>query len=324
MKAARLHALGGPESLVIEDVESPEPAAGELLVAVRAVGINFADTLMARGLYQEKPPLPFTPGIEIAGEVLATGAGARRFVVGDRVIAFLPSGGLAERATVAETSAVALPQGVDFRTAAAFPVAFGTAHLALDHRARLAPGETLLVLGAAGGVGLAAVAVGKRLGARVIATASTADKRALAQAQGADHVFGTGSGDLVEKVREITGGGVDVVFDPVGGALAEAALRAMAFAGRLLVIGFASGEIPRFPANLLLVKNLSVLGLYWGAWATRRPEPLAASLSTLLGWLTNGDIRPHVGAVLPLERAGEALALLADRRALGKVVVEIG
>lgn len=323
MKAVRIHGLDGPRALVVEEIEPPAPGPGEVLLAVRAVGINFADTLMVRGLYQEKPPLPFTPGMEVAGEVIAIGPGVRRHALGDRVAAILPSGGLAERATVAEAMAVPLPDSVDFRTAAAFPIAFGTAHLALDHRAGLKSGETLLVHGAAGGVGLAAIAVGKRLGARVIATASTEEKRALARDCGADHVTGTEAGDLAARVREIARDGVDVVFDPVGGALAMASLRVMAFEGRMVAIGFASGEIPRIPANLLLVKNLSLLGLYWGAYATRRPEPFAASLTTLLGWLERGEIRPRIGAVLPLERAGEALALLADRRALGKVVVEI-
>jgi len=324
MKAIRVHETGSIDRLALEEIAAPTPEEGELRLKVHACGINFADLLMVQGRYQEKPSLPFTPGIEVAGEVAETGKAASRFAPGTRVLAILPRGGLAEEAVVAETLAMPIPDGVDDVTAAAFPVAYGTSHLALTHRAGLQAGENLLVLGAAGGVGLTAVEIGKRLGARVIAAASSPEKLEIARGRGADDLVDYSREDLRERVKSLTGGrGANVAFDPVGGAAFEAALRTLDFEGRLIVIGFASGEIGQVPANLLLVKNISVLGLYWGSYGWKRPEVLMASMRELLGWLAHGEIAPHISAVYPLAEAARAMEDLAARRSTGKVVVRI-
>lgn len=319
MRAMRLHEIGG--ALRLDEVAPPAPGPGEVLLRVRACGVNFADTLMVAGRYQEKPPLPFAPGLEVCGEALALGPGAAGVRVGQRVAALCGSGGLAEQVCAPAATCVALPDAMDDVTAAALQVAYGTSHVALAHRARLTPGERLLVLGAGGGVGLTAVEIGALMGAEVIAVARGAEKAEAARTKGAAHVLEADAETLRDAVRAL--GGADVVYDPVGGALWEAALRAANFEARLLPIGFASGEVPQIPANILLVKNLTVIGLYWGAYWKARPQVLRDSFAQLLAWWAAGRIAPHVSNVLPLERAGEALALLRERKAAGKVVVRV-
>lgn len=322
MKAIFCTELTGPDGLRLAELPEPTPGPGEVVVGIRACGVNFADTLMVQGKYQEKPPLPFVPGAEIAGEVLALGEGVRNLRVGQRVAALCESGGFAEQTAVAAARCVPLPDGMDYQTAAGFLITYGTSHLALTRRANVQPGETLLVHGAAGGVGLAAVEIGALLGATVIATASSAEKLALAQQYGAAHTIDYTQEDFVERVRAITGGrGADVIFDPVGGDVFDRSLRCIAWEGRLLVIGFASGRIPQPPAGLLLVKNVSVVGLYWGAYAKRDPQVLTASLAQLFAWQAEGKLTPHISATFPLEKTGDALRSLMERRSVGKVVV---
>ncbi|MFO1209968.1 MAG: NADPH:quinone oxidoreductase family protein [Amaricoccus sp.] len=318
MRSMRIEALGEPLRPV--EVAPPAPGAGEVLLRVHACGLNFADTLMAAGRYQVKPPLPFAPGVEVCGTVEALGPGVAAPAVGTRVAAFVGHGGLAELAVAPAARCVAAPDAMPDAEVAGFLVAYGTSHVALAWRARLRPGETLLVLGASGGVGLTAVEIGALMGARVVAVARGAERLALARAAGAAHAL-DGDVDMRAEVKAL--GGADVVFDPVGGAAAEAALRATRPGARLLPIGFASGEVPQFPANLLLVKDLSVLGLHWGAYVERRPDVFRASTAALFGWHAQGRLRPHVGHRLPLAEAEAGLALLRERKATGKVVVEV-
>lgn len=316
MRAFRVETMGSAPALT--EVPVPVPGQGEVLIRVAACGLNFADLLMVEGRYQDTPTAPFTLGMEIAGTVAAGGEGVT-CAPGQRVVAFAGQGGLAEWAVVAADRVIALPEGVDFPTAAAFPIAYGTAHLALAHRARLAPGETLFVTGAAGGVGLTAVEIGKRLGARVIASARGGDKLAVARAAGADVVIDSSAPDLRGVLKSL--GGVDVVYDTVGGGAFMEALRATRPEGRLLAIGFAGGEVPQVPANLLLVKNLSVIGLYWGGYLNFAPKVLTDSLRQLLDWIAMGELRPHLGLTLPFARVAEGLEALRDRRSTGKVVI---
>ena len=324
MKALLCRALGPVESLEVGEQESPRPGPGELKIAVRACGINFADLLMVQGLYQERPPLPFCPGMEVSGVVETLGEGVDGFRPGDRVAALCRHGGLAQEVLASAAGTVHIADGMDFESAAALNVAYGTAHVGLSHRARLRAGEVLLVHGAAGGVGLAAVEIGKLMGATVIATAGSETKREIARRHGADHVIDHREGAFREPVKALSGGrGADVIFDPVGGAVFDESLRCINWEGRLLVVGFASGTIPRAPANLMLVKNCSVLGVYWGAYLHRDPAVLTGAWRTLLDWYEAGRLRPHVSAVYPLERGREALEALAGRRATGKVVVRV-
>lgn len=301
------------------DIPVPEPGPGEVQVRIAACGLNFADLLMIEGKYQETPALPFTPGMELAGTVSALGPGVTAPALGTRVAVFAGQGGMAEFGCFPADRCLPLPDAMPFVEAAAFQVAYGTSHVALAHRANLAPGETLLVLGAAGGVGLTAVEIGKLMGARVIAVARGADRLAAARAAGADHLIDSEAGDLRAAIKAL--GGADVAYDPVGGDQFAQALRAMKPEGRIIPIGFASGEVPQIPANLLLVKNLTVIGLYWGGYLAFRPEVLTRSMAQLLAWYGEGKLRPHVSHVLPLERAEAALDLLRSRRATGKVVV---
>ncbi len=298
----------------------PPPGPSEVSLAVRACALNHADLLMVQGRYQERPPLPFTLGLELSGVVQAVGPGVT-LAPGTRVAAYTGQGGLAEAAVVPASRCLPIPDSMDFATAAAFQIAYGTSHLALSHRARLRPGETLLVLGAAGGVGLTAVEIGKRMGARVIASARGAERLAVAQAAGADILIDSDAPNLKDALKAL--GGVDVVYDAVGGPAFMEALRATRPEGRLLAIGFAGGEVPQVPANLLLVKNLSVIGLYWGAYLTFAPQVLMDSLRTLIDWHGKGWIKPHISHRLPFDQALQALHLLRDRQATGKVVVEI-
>jgi NADPH2:quinone reductase len=319
MLTMRVHEAGG--ALVADDAPAPAPGPGEALLRVRACGVNFADTLMVAGTYQEKPPLPFAPGIEVCGVVEALGAGAEGVSVGQRVAAICGHGGFAEYATAPAASCVAVPDAMPDADAAALQVAYGTSHLALEHRARMRPGERLLVLGAGGGVGLTAVEIGALMGAEVIAAARGAEKQAAARDKGAAHVIEADAEMLRDAVKAL--GGADVVYDPVGGDLWKAALRAANFEARLLPIGFASGEVPQIPANILLVKNLTVIGLYWGAYYRHAPDVMGSSLRQLIAWWEEGRIRPHVSNILPLAEAGAALDLLRERKAAGKVVISM-
>ena len=330
MKAVVCRAWGGPESLAVEEMPLPQPAADQVLIDVAAAGVNFADTLMIAGQYQEKPPFPFSPGLEIAGTVRALGRNVAGLKEGQRVMAVTDYGGYAEAALARAGDVHRIPDALGperfgWAEAAGFPITYGTAHAALRWHADLQPGEVLLVHGAAGGVGLAAVEIGKAIGATVIATAGGADKLAVAQAHGADHLIDYRSEDIRERVKAITAGrGADVVFDPVGGDVFDASLRCIAWSGRLLVIGFAAGRVPQIPANILLVKNVAVMGVYWGSYRKHAPERLAEEFRELFGWVEAGLLKPHVSHKLDLDRAAEAMALLLERRSTGKVVLTTG
>jgi NADPH2:quinone reductase len=317
MKNFQISSTDSPPKIVESDV--PTPGSGQVLVRITACGLNFADLLMSKGTYQDTPAVPFTLGMEIAGIVERIGDGVTQVRTGQRVAVFTGSGGLAEYGVFDAARCLAIPERMSDVHAAAFQVAYGTSHLALDNRARLQPGETLLVLGAAGGVGLAAVEIGKLMGANVIAVARGSDKLAVAKQAGADHLIDSDTQNIRDEVRAL--GGADVVYDPVGGDQFHAAMRACNPRARVVLIGFASGDIPQIPANILLVKNITVIGYYWGGYAKFAPGVLSDSLKTLMGWYDQGKLRPHVSHVLPLERAQEALDLLASRKSTGKVVV---
>lgn len=324
MRAIVCRSLEGPSALELAELPEPEPGACGVRIRVRAAGVNFADSLMLKGQYQEKPPLPFTPGLEVAGEIEAVGAGVRGLSPGQRVLAVVSHGAFAEKVVARADDVVLLPDAVDAVTAAGFAIAYGTAHGALRWRADLHAGETLLVHGAGGGVGLTAVECGKAIGATVIATARGADKLEVAKEHGADHALDSEAPDLRERIREITAGmGPDVAYDPVGGAMFDLSLRTIAWEGRIVVIGFASGSVPQIPANILLVKNAAVLGFYWGSYRKHDPERLRASFRELFAWHVEGRLRPHVGATLPLEETARAIDLLASRRSVGKVVITV-
>ena len=303
------------------EIAAPVPAKGEIVVRVEAVGLNFADMLSIQGKYQVRQSPPFIPGMELAGVVEALGPGVDGPAPGTRVLATCPAGALAERISLPARRLTPLPDAMGFEEAAGFPIAYGTSHLALTHTARLQPGETVFVTGAAGGVGLTAVEIGKRLGARVIASARGADRLAIARQAGADVVIDSDAPGLKEALR--AEGGVDVVYDVVGGLAFDQALRACKPEGRLLAIGFASGEVPQVPANLLLVKNLTVSGFWYGGYESHAPQRVADSMAQLLRWRAEGAIRPHVSQVLPFDAFPEGLALLRDRKATGKVVIRV-
>ena len=325
MKAVLCREWGGPDSLRFEEVARQPLRPGEARIGVRAAAINFADTLMIAGQYQVKPEVPFTPGLEVAGEVIELGAEVRGLRIGQRVLAFSRFGGAyAEELALIADAIVPIPDAMDFVTAAAFPVAYGTSHLALTHRAHLKAGETLLVLGAAGGVGLTAVEIGKQMGARVIAAAGSPEKLVIARQRGADELIDYRTESIRDRVREMTGGlGVDVVYDPVGGDAFDQAMRAVNWEARLLVIGFAAGRIQSVPANLILVKNISVIGVVFGAQAVRDPGLVSRSLSELLGWWEAGRLKPLIGKTFPLAEAGAAMNALLSRRYAGKIVLTV-
>ncbi|MCP5228717.1 NADPH:quinone oxidoreductase family protein [Accumulibacter sp.] len=322
MRAIVCRELTGPAALRIEELAEPLSGPGQVRIRVRACGVNFADSLITRGQYQKQPATPFVPGFEVAGEVLEVGAGVTGFAPGDRVLALTPHGGYAEQVAADITRCVPIPPTMSWEHAAGFPVVFGTSHVALWHRARLQAGETLVVHGASGGVGLTAVAIGKRLGATVIATASGPAKLAVAREHGADHLIDSSREDVRERIRDLTAGrGADVVYDPVGGALFTASLRSIAFEGRILVIGFAGGDVPQIPANHLLVKNVDVIGVNWPAYAELLPRVMIESFATLVQWYLDGAIQVHVSATYPLARAVEALDQVVSRKSTGKVVI---
>jgi NADPH2:quinone reductase len=307
-----------PEFTTIPDCT---PGPGEVLVRNCACGLNFADLLMIRGKYQDTPEPPFTLGMEVGGVVEALGPGVEGPAPGTRVAVFGGSGGLADYGTYPADRVVVLPDAVDFETAAALQIAYGTSHVALEHKARIQSGETLVVLGAAGGVGLTAVELGHLMGATVVAVARGDDKLEVARRAGADHLIDAEVPDLRDRLKAL--GGADVVYDAVGGDLFRAAFRAMKPEGRLLAIGHASGDVPQIPANHLLVKNIDVLGFYWGGYLKFRPAVVTESLSTLFQWAAEGRIRPHISHVLPFERAQEGLDLLKSRASTGKVVITL-
>jgi NADPH2:quinone reductase len=319
MKAFQLARFGDAPTLT--DIALPEPGPGQIGVRIAACGLNFADLLMLTGAYQDTPALPFTMGMEVSGVVEALGPDVETPAIGTRVAVFSGQGGLAEAGIFEAARAVPIPDAMSHEQAAGFLVAYGTSHLALTHRARLAPGERLVVLGAAGGVGLTAVELGAVLGAEVIAVARGADKLEVARRAGAHHLIDSDTADLKAAIKAL--GGADVVYDAVGGAAFDAALRATRPEGRILSIGFASGEVPKPPANLLLVKNLSVMGFYWGGYLGFAPDRLAASLSELMALFEAGRISPHISAIFPLAQAADALELLRSRKSTGKVVVTI-
>jgi NADPH2:quinone reductase len=299
----------------------PEPGPGEVRVRIMTCGLNFADLLMIEGKYQERPAPPVTLGMEAAGIVDVLGPDTEGPAPGARVAVCTNGGGLAEFGCFDARRCLPVPDAMSFEVAAGFQIAYGTSHVALDHRARLQPGETLLVLGAAGGVGLTAVEIGRKMGARVIACARGADKLKIAEAAGAHHLIDSDTADIRAEVKAL--GGADVVYDPVGGDQFDAALRATKADGRIIVVGFAGGRVQQIPANHLLVKNISVMGLYWGAYLNFAPAVLTGSLATLLDWYAEGSLRPHVSHVLPLSRAAEGLELLRSRKSTGKIVVTI-
>lgn len=322
MHAIVCHGLTGAKDLKWEETELYPLSGGDVRIRVEACGVNFADALIVEGKYQEKPMTPFTPGIEVAGIVEAIADDVTSCKVGDRVLAIVPQGGFAESVNAPEMATFVIPQDIDFSTAAALPVSYGTAHAALKWRAKLQPGETLLVLGAAGGAGLAAVEIGKAMGAHVIAAASSQDKLDIAQQHGADHLINYKEEDLRKRVKALTNGqGADVIFDPVGGSAFDTALRCINWEGRLVVIGFASGTIPQVPANLLLVKNISVVGLYWGAYLMRDPAAMREQIQELFSWTQAQKLSPFVSETYPLSQATQALHKLLARQATGKIVL---
>ena len=325
MKAVLCTEWGGPGKLSVGHTDPPSPAAGEVVIDVKAAGVNFADTLIIQGTYQLRPDFPFIPGLEVAGTVAELGAGVDTVSIGDRVVGIPNIGAFAERVAVKAAAVVPIPEAMDFETAASFAVAYSTSHMALGYRAGLKAGETLMVFGAAGGVGLTAVEIGKIMGAQVIACAGTREKLALCAARGADHVVNYSDEDIRERVKEITGGkGADVIYDPVGGEAFEAAMRSVNWEGRIIVIGFASGDFNQARTNILLVKNIAVMGFYWGSYSMHRPSAIGESMTELVHMWEVGQLKPHISHTMPLERAGDALALMMDRKSTGKMVLTVG
>lgn len=325
MKAVLCKKLGPPEDLVVEDIPSLVPNAGQVVVAVKAAGVNFPDTLIIQGKYQFKPEPPFSPGGEVAGVVKELGANVTGVKVGDRVIAAATFGGFAEEMLCDADRLTPIPDSMDFVPASAFLLTYGTSYHALKDRAHLKPGETLLVLGASGGVGLAAVQLGKAMGARVIAAASSDAKLDVCRQNGADEVINYASDDLRSRVKALTAGkGVDVIYDPVGGPYSEPALRDMAWNGRFLVVGFAAGDIPKVPLNLALLKGCSIVGVFWGAFTRNEPENNRRNNEELIELFTQGKVKPHIHATYPLARTAEALNEVLNKRVSGKIVLVTG
>ena len=322
MKALLCQQHGLPNTLVYADAADPRPGPGEVVVDVRAAGANFPDVLIIQNKYQHKPELPFAPGAEFSGVVSAVGEGVRDRRVGDRVIGSCTFGAFAEKVKLSAGRTFVMPQALDFDRGAAFLLTYGTSYHALVDRAQLRAGETLLILGAAGGVGLAAIEIGKALGARVIAAASSEEKLAVCKAHGADALINYASDELREQIRAHTGGrGPDVIYDPVGGQYAEPAFRSIAWRGRYLVVGFANGEIPRLPLNLALLKGASIVGVFWGQYTEREPEQFHADVARMFTWIAEGKLNPHVSGRYRLAEGARALEDLMNRRVTGKVLV---
>jgi NADPH2:quinone reductase len=324
MKAVLCKSFGEPESLVMEDIPSPEPGPGEVLVNVHASAVNFTDVLMVAGKYQSLPPFPFSPGGEVAGVVVEAGSDCTKFTAGDRVFGSVGHGGFAEQLAVAEHRLRRIPQAMSFTEASAISTTYGTSYYALKQRANLQPGETLLVLGAGGGVGLSAVELGACMGARVIAAASTSEKLAAAKAAGATELIDYSDGQLKDKVKDLTDGkGVDVIYDPVGGAMFDQCMRSIGWYGRILVIGFAAGDIPKVPINLILLKSCQLIGVFYGAWSAKFPAENHANFDELLALYESEKIKPMIGKRFAFADHALALRCLSERQAIGKVVVEI-
>jgi NADPH2:quinone reductase len=323
MRAIVCKTWGGPETLALEDLPSPRAGPGEVVIDVKAAGVNFPDVLIIQNKYQIKPSLPFTPGAELAGKVKEVGAGVERFKPGDAVAAYVTTGAFAEECVVPASKVMPVPDGVEFASAAAFSLTYGTVWHALKDRGSLKPKETLLVLGAGGGVGIAAVDIGAALGARVIAAASSDEKLAICRARGAEETINYAREDLRARLREIVGErGVDVVFDPVGGKYSEPALRGIAWRGRFLVIGFANGEIPKIPLNLVLLKGAAIVGVYWGGWVEREQEASQRETQVLFDWLKDGRLKPLVSARFSLAQTADALRAMEARKVTGKAIIE--
>jgi NADPH2:quinone reductase len=323
MKAIVCEAWGLPDTLVVRDLPDVVPDAGKVAIRVEAAGVNFPDVLIIQNKYQFKPELPFTPGGELAGTVMAVGEGVTQYKAGDRVIAFVGQGAFAQQISVPVASVMPMPPGMDFDTAAAITLTYGTSHHAVVDRAQLKAGETMLVLGAAGGVGLAAIEIGKALGARVIAAASTDEKLEVCKQHGADATINYSTQDLREAIKAATDGkGPDVIYDPVGGVYAEPAFRSIGWRGRYLVVGFANGEIPKLPLNLTLLKGASLVGVFWGEYVRREPKANQAGMRELMGWLAEGKIRPHISGRYALADTPTALNDMAARKVTGKVVIQ--
>ena len=324
MKAVLCKSYGPPENLVLEEIDAPSPGEGQVLIDIYSTGMNFPDTLQIQGKYQFQPPFPFTPSSEVAGKVAEVGDGVTDLKVGDRVMAMVGTGGMAEQAVANVAGAEKIPDSMSFDTGAGFGMIYGTSYHALKQRADLQPGETLLVLGASGGVGIAAVELGKLMGARVIAAASTDEKLDVARQHGADDLVNYGDGQLKEKVKELTGGkGADVIYDPVGGDLFDQCARCINWKGRILVIGFASGTIPRYPINLALLKGCQLVGVFWGSFCKREPQVHEQNCRDLFELFGRGEIKPLISQVFPLEKYVDALNVFVNRQAVGKVVLRI-
>ncbi len=322
MKAVLCKSFGPPESLVVEAVPDLQPGKGQVLIEVRACSVNFPDTLMIQGLYQFKPPFPFSPGSDVSGIVLAVGEGVKHLKTGDEVFALVGHGGFAEQVLADARVTFPKPPDMTFEESAAFTMVYGTSYHALKDRAELKSGETLAVLGASGGVGLTAVELGKVMGANVIACASNQEKLALCRQYGADHLVNYTHEDLKERLKELTEGkGVDVIYDPVGGDYTESALRAMSWKGRYLVVGFAAGDIPKIPLNLPLLKGCDIRGVFWGAFTQRNPSANMANIMQLVAWHQEGKIKPHISEKYKLEEAPKALRALMNREVKGKIVI---
>ncbi|WP_432379595.1 NADPH:quinone oxidoreductase family protein [Duganella sp. P38] len=322
MKAVVCEAWGNPDALAVKELQDLEAGAGEVVIDVHAAGVNFPDVLIVQGKYQFKPALPFVPGSEVSGVIRSVAADVTTFKPGDRVIAFVPTGGFGQQLLAPAQAVIPMPPAMEFDTAAAITLTYGTSYHAIIDRAKLEAGENMLVLGAAGGVGLAAIEIGKALGARVIACASTDEKLEVCRQHGADVLINYSKEDLREAVKAATGGkGADVIYDPVGGEYSEAALRSIAWGGRHLVVGFANGDIPRLPLNLTLLKGASLVGVFWGEFTKRNPKANMANMGQLLKWLHEGKIKPHISARYPLDQAAQALNDMAARKVTGKVIV---
>ena len=325
MKAVLCKAWGLPDTLVVEDVPTPQPKAGEVLIKIAAASVNYPDVLMIQKKYQVQPELPFIPGSEVAGTVAALGEGVTNVKLGDRVIAFVGLGGFAEQVVAKAAGLIPIPPELDDATAAGFTLVYGTSHHAVIDRGELKAGQTMLVLGAAGGVGLAAVEIGKVIGAKVIAAASTDEKLAVCKAHGADVLINYSTQDLRAAIKDATGGlGPDVIYDPVGGIYTEPAFRSIGWRGRYLVVGFANGEIPKLPANLMLLKGASMVGVFWGDHVRRDPKANAAAMREMMGWVAEGKLKPLVSARYSLADTAKAFEALAARQATGKIVIEPG